>query len=560
MVPIHFRLNMKFILPLFLFIAFIFLVASCANQTTPTGGPEDKDPPILISSDPENGEVNFTGRTLSLRFNEYIKEEKLKEQLIISPSIENPYTTKINRQIIELEFENELDSATTFTFNFREGIRDITEDNPAEDLILTFSTGEFIDSLNLEGKAFELLSGKQKNDWIAGLYLPSDTLNPYNSKPRYFTKTDSTGSFSLRNLTPGIYELYVWEDKNSNLQINSFDEIHGFYPEQLNIDQNISGFTIPLVLNFTDSIKLVSARPIGKSFLIRLNKPYKDYRITPEDTSLNIYSIDQREDYSIKIFNTFPDLGADSIKVNFTTSDSLGLQINTDFYLKFTESNVEREALSYTMTPTLPAKVAKDDKFEITFTKPVLELKADSISTMLDSIYTYYQADDILIFNETRTKAEIILNLDTLEEGERLQLIIPEGSFITIKNDTLERILATNEKKTARDYGTIKGNIRNADGKDYWVQLINLQNKVIKEFKNTAQFSFNLIQPGDYKVRVLLDENKDGVWSKGNGVRLQSPEPAYLYKKVNPEEGEDPYVIRLRANWEVSDINITISN
>jgi hypothetical protein len=297
--------NMRSIINLNLPLLFIFLliISGCANQTTPTGGPKDEVAPKLLSSDPENNEVNFTEKTITLRFNEYIKEEKLKEQLIISPSIENPYTTKINKQQFELEFENQLDSATTFTFNFRNGIQDITENNPAEDLILTFSTGAYIDSLNIQGSAYNLLTGAVKNDWIAGLYLPSDTLNPFNSKPRYFAKTDSAGNYSLRNLTAGVYELYLWEDKNSNLQINSFDEIYGYYPEQLNIDQDLRGLRIPLLLNFSDSLQLVSARAIGPNFLIRMNKPFISYSLTPNDTSKIIYSIAQQEDYSIKIYN-----------------------------------------------------------------------------------------------------------------------------------------------------------------------------------------------------------------------------------------------------------------
>lgn len=552
------QLNMKVIFPILFLL--ILIASACANQTTPTGGPMDEDPPILISSNPADGEVNFTGKKLTLRFNEYIKEEELKEQLIISPAIDNPFTTKINRQQFELEFEKDLDSATTFTFNFRDGIQDITEDNPAEDLILTFSTGKYIDSLNLRGSAYNLLTGEIKHDWIAALYLPSDTLNPYNSKPRYFTKTDSAGNFTLRNLTPGVYEVYVWEDKNSNLQINSFDEIHGYYPEQLNIDQDISGLSIPLLLNFTDSLKLVSARPVGKSFLVRMNKPFNEYSLVAEDTSIVIYSIDQQEDYSIKIFNTFPELGNDSIKVNFTTSDSLGLVVNQNFYVKFPESNAAYEDLTYAMIPTLPAKVGKNDKFEILFNKPVLELKADSISTMVDSVFAYYRADEILVFNNHRTRAQIKLNLDTLSEGNKLQLTIPEGSFISVEKDTLERILATYELKKARDFGTIKGRIANVEGKDYWVQLLSSQNKVIRELKNVSQYSFNLVPPGDYKIRVLVDSNKDGVWNKGNGLLLLGPEPVYLYKKANPEEGENPFVVTLRANWEVSDINVTIRN
>ncbi len=53
---------MKFNLPLLFFI--LLVSAGCANQTTPTGGPEDTKPPILLSSDPEDREVNFQERQL----------------------------------------------------------------------------------------------------------------------------------------------------------------------------------------------------------------------------------------------------------------------------------------------------------------------------------------------------------------------------------------------------------------------------------------------------------------------------------------------------------------
>ena len=57
-----------------------------------------------------------------------------------------------------------------------------------------------------------------------------------------------------------------------------------------------------------------------------------------------------------------------------------------------------------------------------------------------------------------------------------------------------------------------------------------------------------------------MDSNKDGVWSKGNGRLLTAPEPAFLYKRTNPEEGENPFIIRLKPNWEVTEINVIIED
>ena len=49
------------------FLLFVALF-NCANRGTPSGGPIDESPPIVISSKPENFSVNFTQNEIEIFF------------------------------------------------------------------------------------------------------------------------------------------------------------------------------------------------------------------------------------------------------------------------------------------------------------------------------------------------------------------------------------------------------------------------------------------------------------------------------------------------------------
>jgi uncharacterized protein (DUF2141 family) len=538
-----------------------FILYGCAQQFMPTGGPVDKTPPLLVASDPGEKEVNVQTKRIRLTFDEYIKEEKLKEQLIISPSIDNTYQSTVRRNEMILEFEKELDSATTFTFNFRAGITDITEGNPAENVLLTFSTGPFIDSLEIIGKTIDLLSGRVQNDITVGLFLFSDTLNPYARKPRYFTKTDSSGNYELANLTPGDYVLYTWQDKNDNLQIDSKDEAHGFYPETIRLDKNLNLPPIPYLKQQADTLKVVSSRPAGREFLIRFNKYLRDYELVPEDSTLDLYYRYENESQAIRVYNTFPELVNDSLQVKVVASDSMLYALEETLFISFNEeSSAEKEQLEWRSIPTGPAKIRENEEVQLLFTKPMLKMEMDSLFSMVDSVFTYYELEESLQFNAGRTRAKAYFNRDSLREGKTLTYVIPEG-LQSVDGDTLDRLLITFELKQGKDYGSIKGKVEGvADDQNFIIQLLNPAGQVQREIPNQKEYSFELVEPGSYTVRVLIDANGDGIWNAGNGFIRRAPEPVYHYEKPNPEKGEDPRTIILRANWELSDINIRVDN
>ena len=45
----------------------------CAQIGMPTGGPKDSLAPVIVRTDPAPGATNFTGRTITFQFDEYIE-------------------------------------------------------------------------------------------------------------------------------------------------------------------------------------------------------------------------------------------------------------------------------------------------------------------------------------------------------------------------------------------------------------------------------------------------------------------------------------------------------
>jgi hypothetical protein len=206
------RLFIQLIAPVLL-----LLWSTCANIKTPSGGPKDKRPPKLVSSKPAANQINYKGVSVELTFNESIKLNNPKEEIIISPSPAKDieFTTKGNKVLILPK--TPWKDSTTYSILFREGVQDITESNSPTNLKLAFSTGPWIDSLMLSGNAFDLIAGQPKEKITVAVYS-ADTFDIFNDTPSYFTKTDKRGNFVLENIRAGQYKIYAFEDKNKNLK------------------------------------------------------------------------------------------------------------------------------------------------------------------------------------------------------------------------------------------------------------------------------------------------------------------------------------------------------
>ena len=111
------------------------------------------------------------------------------------------------------------------------------------------------------------------------------------------------------------------------------------------------------------------------------------------------------------------------------------------------------------------------------------------------------------------------------------------------QNDTLNYIFKTKEPE---DYGSISINLNNNSSSPVFLELVRESDKkVIQKIatSTTSNILFELIPPGRYMVRAILDTNNNNSWDTGNYLKKLQPESViYL-----------PITFNLKANWSFSE-------
>ena len=536
----------------------VILFQECANPGRPTGGPKDTIPPILISSNPTSGTINFKDNIIELEFSEYINAAKLKQELIITPKSDLRYKSIAKRNKLVIKLEDDLLDSTTYFFNFANGVTDITENNPAVNLAIAFSTGSYIDSMSVNGRVEELLTQKPGSGYVISLYPYTDTLDYFTDTPLYFTTANDSGRYSLNYLKIGQYKVIGFNDDNGNFLLDPETESHGFIEQIIELDSPTSIRPIRSILQNIKPLTLINVRPTGQYVEIKFNKHIQGYKFTEDSVSSNI--IGENKDV-IRLYKPEDYQYGDSIQQIIYAFDSLGNEVNDTIKYVFLESNRKPSGFSF----GVPSSTQLEDSLQIplSFNKPIERSILDSIYFRADSIYTYFPISSIE-WNPNKTKAtlNLVTNIDSLQSGlERampedttlvdstiatsrpqrpLELMIHKASFISVDGDTTKTKKIPVRPLATYTYGTLKLSIQ-TEHTSFVTQLVDKAGVVKYEKWNEKQFTFPRVRPESYQIRILIDSDNDGEWSYGNLLNNQEPEEVYLY----PDE------ISVRENWEV---------
>ena len=138
----------------FLFYSLIIIIVACAKISTPSGGPRDRTPPVVVKSVPVNGAKNFQGNKIEIVFNEYVVLDNINEKFMVSPPMKKKPRVFIKGKGVEVEFDEKLKDSTTYTFYFQDAIKDLNEGNILQNYQFVFSTGPVIDSLSVTGNIY----------------------------------------------------------------------------------------------------------------------------------------------------------------------------------------------------------------------------------------------------------------------------------------------------------------------------------------------------------------------------------------------------------------------
>lgn len=497
-----------------------------------------------------------------------------KEQVIITPDVGKDYEITANKNKVSLTLKNKLKDSTTYSFNFRDAVQDITEKNPAVNLKLALSTGSYIDSLYVQGKVFDPIKNKDLKDITVALYQ-SDTFNILKHKAVYITKSNEKGDYIIENLKPGTYYIYAIDDKNRNLLIDSKTEIYGYLTDSINLKANAKAVTIPLVKLDARTLKFTNSRPYNTYFNIKTSKNLKSYKLSsPAEVILSSFGDDQA---NIKVYNTFD--AKDSVAVRFQALDSINNTLDTTLYAKFNQREVKPEAFTIKSEGFKVIAHKGIIKGKIQFNKPLLDIRFDSIIYKIDSMKTVTFSRENISWDSLHNKLTLEKTFDKilLEKPKESQisvnqkqppskpskdsnpapkkiinnqLYIGDASFISIELDSSKRFEEQLRPQTLEESGILFIEIETTQP-HYIIELLDKNFNIVSSQRDIRKTSFEDLTPGEYQIRLIIDKNNDGKWSPGNYLTKEEPEPIRFY--TNEKRSS---VINLKANWEVGPLLI----
>ncbi|MBU01681.1 MAG: hypothetical protein CME55_00150 [Halieaceae bacterium] len=195
---------------LFFFIALI--LEGCAVQSRPEGGPRDEKPPARVEQSPVMGELNWSGNTAEVTFDEYIQSKNLRTAITTTPVLEG-IEAEIKGKRLRLKWEpQELLSNTTYRISLGNAVGDLNENNAYPNLQFVWSTGPYIDSLSLQGTIVP--SKKTPFDKLNVWLIPAGTDTV--STAVFSGTPDKEGNFSFAYMPARTFDVLVFEDVNFN--------------------------------------------------------------------------------------------------------------------------------------------------------------------------------------------------------------------------------------------------------------------------------------------------------------------------------------------------------
>lgn len=516
------------------------LLHSCAQIIAPTGGQVDKTSPELTLSIPESKTRNYVGKEFILRFSELIDVSTLNTELVIVPDPGSPYETKVKNNEVSIKFDKPLAENTTYTFNFRNGIKDLTEKNPAKNLKLVISTGPDLDSLQLQGKIIDLFTKQPTLDVTVGLY-PYDTLALNKKKPLYFVKTDSSGNYQFENLKSDAYFLMAFTDKNNNLRYDQKEELLSYQKDSVILTQNKVIPDMKLYKGNYSRNRIRRAISREDDFTLQLDKPVRKAEITFENLKDSNAVSYKAKGTELKIYRLDPSI-KDTLYTTVILQDSLLFADTLQQKVYFKEERSKRQKISVlnvnSLTKSLQ-EITANHEFIFQFDSPIKRANLDKIQIKVDTV--------LQTNVEIQTLDNQTLTVKTPPTAKReIEIHMPSNIFENYQGDTNAIMLLKNPVLQAEQLGLLEGETTEKELPKIALLQDENRSKIIATHAFKDRFLFPDILPGTYHITVIVDENENGIWDPGDLEKRSQPEKVLSTKEP----------IRVRANYEFRTIKL----
>ncbi len=491
-------------------ICLLFLIASCGQIGTISGGPKDDIAPQITSSNLDDKQLNFQEQSVNITFDEYIELNKPNEQIVLVPA-DAKLSSKLSKKTLAISFENSLATNTTYTLYLNGAVKDVTEGNDSL-MKFTFSTGKQMDSLRFHCSVYDAYSKVLLPKVTVGLYAQWE-----DPKPRYFAQSNANGLVSFEALKAGDYFIKSFVDVNQDGQVQRTEK-QGYRFESLHLDTA-----------YHDTLKMAISLPL------QVDKVKNPRVIPPGMIGLHIPAEIQRNPIKLNGvdlgISQLIGIGEDSLLI------SIGELKETDLQLI-----IESDTIQVRNTPRQQAakitiqhieKEGLQDRLFFTVTDFIQWIDTSKITLRNgdDSSVVAFEVDYLANQFEIRPKKYM----------KNLKLTLSEGAITgltTNKNTSFQKEVTW---KQDRDFGDLT--IQLSDTINAGIIQVIQKNQVIRSvpFNLTNKLDIPNLLPGEYTFKIILDQNKNEKWDP------ISPETKTLAEEVLLFNAP----VKIRANWEI---------
>ncbi|MDD4489713.1 MAG: Ig-like domain-containing domain [Paludibacter sp.] len=573
----YFRLIIQLVL--------VFTIVSCANRAAgPTGGPKDSIPPVVLRTIPVNNALNYKKKEIQVFFDENVSLEKVNENVIISPPQKTQPIVKANARVLTVSIQDDLQDSTTYSILFGNAIVDLNEKNPLPNYTFSFATGQEIDTLQVSGKLINAENLDPMPGVLVGLHKNLHDTAILRDQFTRVAKTDDEGRFTIQNIKEGKYKLYALTDLNRDFyyqpgegiafydsivipQIKVVQQTDTLWKDSITIDtikteSKLTYLPDDLVMKlFKESKKrqylVKSERPAEKYFHLFFNDRQDSLpKIEPINFELNTQFLIQKTERKDSLVYWIPDSAVYkqdtlSMAVSYLKSDSLFQLVSTIDTLKLvlrkpkttvkTKDGKPKLITPLTFKTNLAGNFDLYRDIQIEFEEPLDSIHNEKIKLVqkVDSIFnpinfTWLPLDSI------RRK---FLIRHVWKPEEEYELRLDSAAFISIYNRSTNEQKTPFKIKSLDEYSALKIILQKYDSLVV-LQVLDSKETVVQTQKAKPKGNlFKYLKPGDYFVRLFVDNNQNGLWDPGDlEKRRQAEAVCYFNKKMT-----------LKANWEIEE-------
>lgn len=542
-----------------LLILLVLLLAACARQGAPPGGPVDKMPPRILAAwpRPDTTRVPLESR-ITLQFNEAVDHRTCEESIFITPRPAQAARFRWHGKKLEIQLPGGLLPHRTYVITVGTGTKDLRNISMAASWSLAFSTGDSLDRGALSGEIFSETAVEGVQLWAYEI-KDGGTPNPAVTPALYVTQANARGEFSLAYLALGTYRLFAVGDRDLNGRYDAERELIGVASRDYTLtpaQPRLTGLILRAALQDTTPPMLAGASaPDNRHVDLRFSERMAErsladpgsVTITAGSDTLPVLDllIDQRNSAYLHLLTAAQQAGAAyqvTIRQGWDLADyALNDTARTAAFKGAALADSSKPYFISSLPEDKARNVALESPVTLTFSEAMDQPLAELAFALLDSgkipvpgRIAWHSSAALIFTPAAPLRPErpylVRMALDSLHDrqGNRIADTLVTVRFQTLKPDTLSEITGSLRDGAAGRSGLFHLYAR--AGKEPAIEITQ---------PLEGAYRFERILPGEYRIDLFRDEDGNGRFSYGQPWPWQPAERYAVY----------PDTIKVRARW-----------